>query len=150
MLPKQFKATIIGKIWAAKPLPNTCWKNRTATSCPELLISSFGTAATYATLTKKKRHVTKSSERRPALRTVRTGSDVRTSPKTLNALYHPENAKLVFTRAVAKEPGLVVLPLKGERKLANGSRTRVKPPNTRTPVKIKLNGQCEIGQYMKD
>jgi hypothetical protein len=78
------------------------------------------------------------------LRTVRTGSGVRTSPKTLNALNQPENAKLVFTRAVAKDPGLVVLPLKGERKLANGSRMRVKPPSTRAPVRIRLNRYCKI------
>ncbi|KAJ8579829.1 hypothetical protein M405DRAFT_939003 [Rhizopogon salebrosus TDB-379] len=40
--------------------------------------------------------------------------------------------------------GCAVLPLKEERKLANGSRTRVKPPSTRAPVKIRLNGRCKI------
>jgi hypothetical protein len=46
MFPKQLKATMIGKVLAAKPSPNTRWKNKAAMSCPELLISSFGTAAT--------------------------------------------------------------------------------------------------------
>lgn len=89
IFPKQLNATNNGNTFVPNDSPNTLWKNSTATNCPDFLISSAGTAATYATLMKKNRIVETARESPLALRTVRTGSRPLTSPRTLKALCQP-------------------------------------------------------------
>lgn len=102
IFPKQLNTTMTGMIFAAHDAPNTFWKNNAPTSCPALLISSFGIAAIYATFVSKNSAVTSPSEMVPACLTVRTGSGLRTSARTLNALCQPTYAKCVLTSAVAR------------------------------------------------
>lgn len=66
MLPTQLNATSNGKILPPVS-PKTRRKKRAATNCPEFRISSRGTAATYATLVKRKRRHTANKEINPAL-----------------------------------------------------------------------------------
>jgi hypothetical protein len=112
ILPKELRATMAGITFAPHEPPKTRRKKSAAISCPEWWISSRGTAATYATLIKMKMTVTRDSEMNPAFLTIRTGLTPLTSASTLKALFHPTKAKLAFTRAVARELRLEVLPSK--------------------------------------
>jgi hypothetical protein len=127
-----------GRSFAAHESPKTRRKKSAAMSCPEWRISSRGTAAIYATFIKTKRAVTRDSEMNPAFLIVRTGSAPLTSPITLKALCHPLKAKLVFTKAVASELKLEVLPSKIFWKLAYGSSILVVPARTAAPTATML------------
>jgi len=62
-LPAELHAIIKGNnLLAMMPSPKTLVKNTAATSCPLSSISCFGTAATYARLTKRKRTETMMTE----------------------------------------------------------------------------------------
>lgn len=91
MLPKQFKATSIGKAAVPSDLKMRR-KNKIATSSSGTRMSLTGIAATYATFINKKRAETTYKEILLALRTVRAGSLLLISPIRLNALAHPPNA----------------------------------------------------------
>jgi len=107
-----------GKVFAAKLSPKTFLKNRAATSCPEFLMSSTGTAATYATFAKMYSPVIIMRETRPALRAVYTGLELLTSFNTFRILSYPINEDVVLTSAVASVFGFRVLPCHTSWKLA--------------------------------
>jgi hypothetical protein len=78
-------------------VPNTRRKKRTAINWPEPRISSFGMAATYATLMKRYKNDTNNKEIMPDFLTVCTGLEPLTSARTLKALFQPTNAWFTFT-----------------------------------------------------
>lgn len=137
MFPRQLNTTMTGRIFAAHDSPKTRWKNIAPTSCPDCLISSFGIAATYATLVRRNKIDTSVKAIRPAFRTVRTGSP-RTSPSTLKELAQPTKAKCVLTNAVARAFPLKDVPAHGSLKLENGSLMRVIPERTASPATTTL------------